>query len=86
MELPVTEVYVKLNFHIRYAIDWQQEERLVTVIIPGKRQATCILKLDGNYPATRNIECTRVDEQLKDKMELIKEKVKISFLIYSLFI
>eukprot|EP00112_Aurelia_sp_Birch-Aquarium-sp1_P002885 Seg1320.1 transcript_id=Seg1320.1/GoldUCD/mRNA.D3Y31 product="hypothetical protein" protein_id=Seg1320.1/GoldUCD/D3Y31 len=60
----------------RYAIDWQQEERIVTIIVPGKRQATCILKLDSNYPATCNIECTRVDEQLKEKMKLIKEKVK----------
>ncbi|XP_065052983.1 uncharacterized protein LOC135682153 isoform X1 [Rhopilema esculentum] len=60
----------------RYAIDWQPEQKLLTVILPNEGQAMCKLQLNGDYPGNQSIECTYTDELLKGKIDDISKRVR----------
>ena len=38
------------------------------MILPGKKQSICVLKLDSSYPSVQKIECLVADNLIKEKV------------------
>ncbi len=62
-------------------MDWEADERLVTVMIPGKKASTCRLRIPVDYPSNQTIVCVYADQNLDGIIADIQSEV--SFCIFS---
>eukprot|EP00794_Sanderia_malayensis_P003655 gene3655-4172_t len=60
----------------KYAIDFEPEQRIVTVILAGKKQLTCKLQLHSSYSLNQVVECIQADGALRERVTEIEGKVK----------